>query len=154
MEVGRAVAGDRDDATHPRQPGALAGRGVVVARPLLEIGMRGALDDDHAQPEARDHDPADRRAFAKRGPERDRACAQERRFLPCPVDVRDDRDARRLRPPVAVDLVEPACERLLLVARVERRERVAPRRGDADPGEQEHAEAGQHEPPLANHLRA
>jgi hypothetical protein len=149
---------DGDHASHPRDGHTPARPCVVVPGPLLEVALRRSLDHRHVQAEPRDDDPAERPAVAKRSAKRRRAHAQHGGNPSLPARRRTP--ARRKRGgetntprPLPIERLKLLRERPLLLARVERDERLAPPKGHPDPCHQPEADRHYGEPRSTDHDR-
>src|SRR5579862_2804293 len=114
--IRRAMAGDVHEA-------AFAGKKVaaVEAGAVGQLRLTGAVDEYGVEADARDGDPAERLACARREPVR-------------PCFRRETRSRRRV---CRVALLVRTREAMLLDVRVERRERLLPEPDRPDPGEDE-----------------
>ncbi len=129
-KVGRPVTGDVHQLAFT---GHVAP--AVPARPLGQRVVVGAVDEDHAQPELGDADPADRLTAVRAKP-------VQTSFPRDRLPRRRDRDAGP-RQPRRVVLGEPVlvalCELVLLPVGVDSGERVLPAPDDQHPGENGYA---------------
>src|SRR5438105_8592179 len=127
------MAGDVDELALARHE-----RAEVAARPFLEGGLVGPVDEDHVQAEAGHLDPADRLALRRLAPVARRLARDRQPFGGQAVPRGPERAELREA------LVVARREAVLLPARVERRERVLPLPDDDDPEQGQHA-ADDHE---------